>query len=442
MSALRPVNGILHLYHRPTASFGPDASTVMEHVESLRRYSRFRVWQVNTHLGMPEQLRELRFAVVVLHYSLFGLARYHLDDDFRRYLADACDQSYKIAFFQDEHQFCAGRFAFLDEFAIDCVYSCLEPEHLEAVYGAKTSVPTHFSVLPGYVSEELLAAARRFRVPDERRSVDIGYRGRLLPPYCGRSGLEKYEIGVRFKERAQSLDLRLDIACGEGDRIYGDDWYRFVAGCRAVLGTESGVDVFDVEGEVHAAYERLREGGREVTVEELERGALGRWEGRIPYRTISPRHFEAAALGVCQILYEGRYSDAMQPMEHYIPLKKDFSNFDQVIELFRNRELRDEIARKAESDLIESGAFTYERFVAGFDERLLAAGADPEVSPAEARRVDSALRRGSLRRRARAGFWDLTDRVRVSEFPGRRLLRGVGRPALNRLDRLRERSEA
>lgn len=27
-------------------------------------------------------------------------------------------------------------------------------------------------------------------------------------------------------------------------------------------------------------------------------------------------------------MYEGRYSGHMQPMEHYIPLKQDFSNID------------------------------------------------------------------------------------------------------------------
>ena len=50
----------------------------------------------------------------------------------------------------------------------------------------------------------------------------------------------------------------------------------------------------------------------------------------IDLRTISPRHFEAAAFRVCQVLFEGRYAGVMEPMRHYIPLRKDFSNFDEV----------------------------------------------------------------------------------------------------------------
>ena len=82
----------------------------------------------------------------------------------------------------------------------------------------------------------------------------------------------------------------------------------------------------------------------------MEKGALGGWDWKIPYRTISPRNFEAAAFRVCQILYEGHYSGVMEPMRHYIPLRKDFSNFDEVVERFRDavaapRERRERLQR-------------------------------------------------------------------------------------------------
>ena len=70
--------------------------------------------------------------------------------------------------------------------------------------------------------------------------MDVGYRGRPLPAYLGHGAMEKHEIGVRFGELAAGSGLRLDLATGEGDRLYGDDWYRFLANCRCVLGVESG----------------------------------------------------------------------------------------------------------------------------------------------------------------------------------------------------------
>jgi len=434
------VNGVLQLYHR---DFGADASTVSEHIGSFARHSKFRVWEVNTLFEIPPQLWSLRFSVVLLHYSLFGPgAYYHLDEEYLRYLAEACGESYKVAFFQDEYRFCGLRFAFLNQYDVDCVFSCLEPPYLDEVYGRHTSVSKLVSTLPGYVSADLVESSRRFQQPEGEREVDIGYRGRLLPAYTGRGGLEKYEVGVRFARRAASLGLELDIAWGEDDRLYGDDWYRFIAGCRAVLGTESGVSVFDLEGEVHREYQALVETGREVTLEQLERGALGRWEGRIPYRTLSPRHFEAAALGVCQILYEGRYSGAIEPLVDYIPLKKDFSNFDEVIERFRDDDLRRELTDNARRRLIDSGEFGYGSLIRVFDETLLTAGLQPGSSPADERKVEKALERGSARRYVRARLWSLNDALRRTDVPGKAALRAVARPALRAIDRRRRRLHA
>ena len=70
----------------------------------------------------------------------------------------------------------------------------------------------------------------------------------------GRGGQEKTLIGRRFAELASGSGLTLDIAGDEADRLYGDDWYRFIAGSRCLLGVESGASAFDLEGEVIAEY--------------------------------------------------------------------------------------------------------------------------------------------------------------------------------------------
>jgi hypothetical protein len=38
------------------------------------------------------------------------------------------------------------------------------------------------------------------------------------------------------------------------------------------------------------------------------------------------------------VLFEGRYSGVLKPHRHYIPLKKDFSNFDEVVAKIRDVE--------------------------------------------------------------------------------------------------------
>ena len=98
-------------------------------------------------------------------------------------------------------------------------------------------------------------------------------------------------------------------------------------------------------------------------------------------------------------MFEGEYSGVLKAMVHYVPLKKDFSNFDEVVGLIGDRRVREEIVENARRDLIRSGEYSYERFVAGVDEDLLAAGLDTAVEPEERALLSAALRRGRVRRR-------------------------------------------
>jgi hypothetical protein len=91
----------------------------------------------------------------------------------------------------------------------------------------------------------------------------------------------------------------------------------------------------------------------------------------------------------------------MEPMVHYIPLKKDFSNLGEVIALIRDDAVCREIAETAYRDLIASGRYGYERFVAGVDETLDAAGVGGPPGVAVERDVARALALRSKRRRWR-----------------------------------------
>ena len=136
-------------------------------------------------------------------------------------------------------------------------------------------------------------------------------------------------------------------------------------------------------------YERLAERGTEVTLDDLTEAAPLRIKS-----TISPRHFEAAAMRCCQVLFDGRSSGAMEPMVHFIPLRKDFSNFDEVLELFRDANTRGELTENAYRDLIASGQYSYRRFIERFDQDRIDAGLDPEVPDSDAVVATRAVDRG------------------------------------------------
>ena len=278
--------------------------------------------------------------------------------------------------------------------------------------------------------------AQNFTKPDSERTVDVGYRGRKLPYSMCRGSQEKHVIGVEFKERALSVGLRVDIETDERERMYGNAWPRFLGNCKAVLGVEAGVSVFDIDNVVRPKYARICEGHPDTTYpncsfEDFHGAVLGPYEDRIYYRTISPRHFEAAAFRNCQILFEGKYSGILRPMVHYIPLKKDFSNFDEVIRKFRDAHLRKELLENAYRDLIGSGTYSYEGFIRTFDGELMSNGLSPDVNEDDAAKVTGLLGRDRLQRYLKVpalrGQVPLA-RLRQKPFPGRDLLKPFFRP--------------
>lgn len=409
------VDGVLLLHHHfPVAS----APTIAEHVDAFARHSRAPVFTVNTELGFPRALDRWRFKAIVLHYSLFGGEYYHLSGRYRRYLGrQRAAGAYLVAFMQDEYRHCRMRCSFLRDAGVQAVYSLLQPEYHDLVYGQPCGVTDVRTTLPGYVGEHVLDAAARLAIPDADRTIDIGYRARRLPFFMGRGAQEKHEIAERFLERAGGLGLHLDLDTRESSRLYGDAWYGFVAQCRGMLGVEAGTSVFDLDDSARTRTEALLAREPNLTFDEVAQRGLADYEDRIFYRTISPRHFEAAAFRVTQILFRGHYSGVMEPDIHYLALEKDFSNLQSVMERFADPSVRARITGRAYDDLIASGRWSYRSFVAGVDEHLsLAAGVGQTLPAAVREAIAGSVRQDAPVDRALAqARW----RLRTARFPGR-----------------------
>ena len=93
---------VLLMYRLPLASF---ASTISEHILAFPLYSNHDVTLLNVELGLPDKLSSREFDVLVLHYSLFGTHPFRVSDRFLDFLL-AQRKTPKVAFFQDEHQYC------------------------------------------------------------------------------------------------------------------------------------------------------------------------------------------------------------------------------------------------------------------------------------------------------------------------------------------------
>ena len=200
-----------------------------------------------------------------------------------------------------------------------------------------------------------------------------------------------------FQKRAAGLGLKLDLEVAENKRIYGERRYRFLGDCKAVIGVEAGVSIFDLEDQARLACEDYL--ARSPTPRSTNCREKCCTRGRTTFLTArSAPGTSRPPPCCCQILYEGDYSGVLKPMVHYIPLKKDFSNFDHVISMYRDASLRKELTENSYRDLIASGKYTYRQCVEDFDRELVDSGMQPEDS-AQRRRAAGDLGK-ELRRRA------------------------------------------
>jgi hypothetical protein len=271
-----------------------------------------------------------------------------------------------MLFVQDEYEVCNKTRAAIQRLGINVVFSCVPEEFIPQVYPPETMPNVTFvPILTGYVP---------FDVPDGkdlkppcRRPILIGYRGRNLGYWYGDLGQEKMFIGQKMKEICDQRQLPTDISWHEHDRIYGDAWFRFLGNCKATLGTESGANVFDHDGTLANDVQKALLRNPETTYEQIRERFLRGREGPVQMNQIAPKLFEAIACKTALVLFEGRYSGVLEPHRHYIPLKKDFSNVDDVLATLHDDAHLESLTERAFEEIVASGAYSYQTFVKKFD---------------------------------------------------------------------------
>jgi hypothetical protein len=100
----------------------------------------------------------------------------------------------------------------------------------------------------------------------------------------------------------------------------------------------------------------------------------------------------------CQVLVEGDYSGVLKGGEHYIEIKRDLSNVEEVLDLMQDEALRERIVETAYRDIVESGLYTYRRLVEQIEGESGLAAATPREPE-----------RGGMRLRHRLA--EATDRI-------------------------------
>ena len=322
----------LLLYALPRQTDG----TVGNHIRALGTLEGFDCRSLNVAWQLPTRLDLDRFDVVIVHYSLMASEStdgpISLSDESIARLGRA--RTVKCVFMQDEHRNVKQTLAALRALHAEVFFTCM-PEAIMADVYPPSALPgiNLVNVLTGYVDESLLTRKSR---PFSERPIDVGYRARKVAYWLGKLALEKWTIAERFARDTQGYGLVCDISTREQDRLYGTEWIEFLGSCKAVLGTESGASVVDLDGTIRQAVDAAVARNPALTFEEAQARYFAEADGHFSMAQISPRCFEAAALKTLMILYEGEYSGRLEPYRHYVPLKKDHSNISEVIDIVRD----------------------------------------------------------------------------------------------------------
>lgn len=364
----------------------PLRSSVADHLYSFRRHSRLPVTYFNAAVReAPRWMRGRRFDAILFHTSFLS-ARWDPETfgHVRRSAQPLLDiDAPRLAMPQDEFIHTDALADFVREASVSHIYSVADSSQWPLIYsGVDLSGVEMHRVLTGYLEAETLARIERALDPARPRSITIGYRAWEAAMWLGRHGRLKADIAEAVRAAAAERAITVDISTSEQDTILGDDWHRFLAGCAYTIGVEGGATVLDRDGSIRDRTEAFLRRNPAAAFETVEAACFPGEDGRDGFRltAISPRHLEACATRTCQILVEGDYNGILEPDVHYLPLRPDLSNLDEVLDEVSADDRRAEIVERAWRDVAASGRYTYAHMV----REVELTGIDP--APVERRR--------------------------------------------------------
>lgn len=363
----------------------PVRDTIRDHLYSFERYSRHRCFYLNLLVRrIPAVLNRVDFDAVIFHTTFLSMR--WSSRAFEELVARAQPLKdvggIRVAIPQDEFLQSAALSAFIDDFDVGYVFTAAARSEWPKIYATVDQSHVKFTtVLTGYLEGRSVSRMGRIAEETGTKPVDICYRAWHAAPWLGRHGLLKSQVAEAFMSRGAERGLRLDISTREEDTLYGDDWYRLLASSKYTIGVEGGASVLDRDGSVKAATERYVAAHPDASFDEIEANCFPERDGELRLFAISPRHLEACATRTCQILVEGAYNGVLRAGEHYIELRRDLSNLDDVLDQVQRDDRREAITSAAWRDVVASGRYSYRTFVETVEHAAIPARSSPAVTP-------------------------------------------------------------
>lgn len=333
----------------------------------FEKYSDAEVYYWNARLpGIPAHVRQNPYDMIFFSTLFFSrrAQRGKFISDLRKALFLKNHSAVKIVAPQDD--FLCNLYVndFINDVGASILLSVL-PEAVWEIAYKKVDLQRIriIPILTGYLDDKRVNESLQPKGYPIARTIDIGYRTLGSPYWYGRHGMLKTRVAEVFSMKCEAYRLECDISTEQSATITSDKWYEFLARCRFVIGVEGGTSIIDWNGDIKSKTEDYMTANPNASFEEIERHCFKGMDGEYPGYAISPRHLEACLTRTCQILVEGEYSGVLKPNIHYLPVKKDFSDIDTVLEKLADGALRKRLTENAYQGIVMSGSYSYSYFV-------------------------------------------------------------------------------
>jgi hypothetical protein len=318
---------------------------------------------ISLNLAAPYLLNKLALAkahlrkvdaVVILHsaFSNSQLLKGAFFDQIQ------CMDAPKIYFVGNEYKLMPEKIAFAKDLQCALFITQTESKQIEDMYCKAIGCPVES--LPGAgLSTDIFYP----RIEFEKRSIDLGFRAAEEPAYFYHQ--DRMAIAEYFINNSSKFSLNIDISVGQNKKRFDRNKYSdFLNNCKGQLGTESGPEHFDLTDKLRLAVNQHTIAHPDSSLDEIRNLFLPAEQDRVPLRIISGRNIEAAGTKTVQLLFEGNYSGHFNPDEHYISIRKDFSNIDQAMEKFKDLSYCKKLTDNAYDLIMQE--FTYRKLIDKF----------------------------------------------------------------------------
>ena len=362
MNMQKPKVLVIHAL-RPTSR-----QTTVDHLLSFREHlPKADVQYLHFQQPLPRDIGEVSPDLLIVNYDYLNYRFSPLWPFIKNRHKDIAQRAGKVvAIAQDD--FWANKL--LDNWCMDWdVDRILTPidNDRDVLYPRSIKSKEFRTGLTGYVKSGPVPVTR----PLAERPIDLGQRVRDMPPHLGRLAQAKARQAVVMADAARLAGLVVDVSTRVEDSFIGTAWFDFLSSCKFTVGMKGGASLHDPYGLIHTKVQSYKARHPEASFDEIERHCFKGKDMKHEFTAISPRLFESAMAGTCQILQREDYLGVLEPWRDYIPLEEDFSNMDDVLEAMEDLDKCQQIVENAKVALVDSEFFDYSQLVTAATDGLL-----------------------------------------------------------------------